>query len=189
MTDQRASVFIDGSNLDRAVVQCFKRRVSPERLVSKLVGDRRLMKAYYYEAPLLPEVNRESFDKQQLFFERLRINPHFEIRLGRRVEREKEFDCPECGKRVKVKTWEQKGVDSLMVFDLVSLGTRDVYDIAIVVTGDEDFITPFLEVRMLGKVVENAFTEYGWSGRLRAIADTAIILDENYLIGCWQKSK
>ncbi len=183
----RISIFIDGSNLDRAVYHSFNKRVRIESLAKKLTGERRLMKTYYYESSLLPEVNRAFFDEQQRFFERLRYEPHIEIRLGRRVERRRRFLCAKCGKENLEKTWEQKGVDTLMVFDLVTLAMRDTYDIALVVTGDQDFILPFLEVRMLGKIVENAFTESAWASSLREIADRTITLNKEFLSDCWQK--
>lgn len=185
--DERVCVFIDGSNLDRAINQVFNKRIAVEGLARKLVEDRRLMKIYYYEAPLIASVNMDSFDGQQRFFERLRRDPYFELRLGRRVERNRTFKCTHCGETCEGKTWEQKGVDTLMVFDLITLATRNVYDTAIILTGDEDFITPFLEVRMLGKIVENAFTKCGWAPRLREVADRVTVLDEDFLDGCWRK--
>ncbi len=71
-----------------------------------------------------------------------------------------------------------------MVLDLVTLATRNVYDTAVLVAGDEDFVPPCIEVRCLGKVVENAFTHFGWSPRLRAIADKSIELTKPYLTDC-----
>ena len=41
---ERVIVFIDGSNLDITSRNMFNRRISPELLVTKLVGQRRLMK-------------------------------------------------------------------------------------------------------------------------------------------------
>lgn len=185
--NERVCIFIDGSNLDRSVVGSFGKRVQVESLAAKLATGRRLMKVLYYEAPLLPEVDKASFEAQQRFFQRLRSDPHFDIRCGRRVERDEEFKCPHCGKTSVKKRYEQKGVDALIVFDIVSLGTRDAYDVALLVAGDQDFILPVLEVRMLGKVVENAFTDYGWAPTLRMIADRTILLDNAYLQNCWQK--
>jgi len=184
---ERVSVFIDASNLDRAIDQVFHKRITLEILARKLMGDRRLMRIYYYEAPLIATVNKDSFDGQQRFFERLRRDPYFELRLGRRVERDRSFKCTHCGEICEGKTWEQKGVDTLLVFDLIALATRNAYDTAIILAGDEDFLTPFLEIRMLGKTVENAFTEYGWSPRLRDVADKATVLDEVFLADCWRK--
>lgn len=187
MTDDRVMVFIDGSNLDRATKDSFNRRVIPEKVAKKLVGKQRLMRVNYYEAPLLPDVNRESFDAQQRFFERLRMNPYFDIKLGRRVKREKEHQCPECEHVFTETTWEQKGVDTLIAFDLVALATRNAYDIAILVAGDQDFVCPILEVRMMGKQVENAFIGHSWSPALKSIVDKTILLDDTFLNGCWQK--
>lgn len=185
--NDRVFIFIDGSNLDMATLKSFNKRVSPERLVGKLVGERRLMRINYYESPLLPEVNRKSFDAQQTFFERLRINPFFDLRLGRRVRREKEFTCSHCGELFKKTSYEQKGVDTLIAFDLVALATRNAYDIAILVAGDQDFVCPVLEVRIMNKYIENAFTDYAWAPSLKTVADKAIVLDTNFLKDCWQK--
>jgi len=159
----------------------------PELLVKKLVGDRRLMRVNYYEAPLLPQVDRKSFDAQQRFFERLRMNAFFDVRLGRRVKREKEFECPHCSEKFTKTTWGQKGVDALIAFDLVTLATRNAFDVAILIAGDQDFVCPVLEVRMMNKYVENAFTDYAWSPNLKAVADRTTLLDDNFLNNCWQK--
>jgi len=184
--DDRVFIFIDGSNLDQATSSPGK-RVSPELLATKLVEGRRLMRVNYYEAPLLPEINQESYNAQQRFFEHLRTNPYFDVRLGRRVKRDKNYKCPECGHKFKKETFEQKGVDTLIAFDLVALAIRNAYDIAILVAGDQDFVCPILEVRMMGKYVENAFTKKAWSPVLQSVVDKPITLDDNFLKDCLQK--
>lgn len=187
MPSDRVMVFIDGSNLELAINDSFNKRVSPEMLVNKLVEGRRLMRTHYYEAPLLEHINRHSFTAQQRYFERLRLNPFFDIRLGRRVKRTEHFTCPDCNKTFEKTTYRQKGVDALVAFDLVTLATRDAFDIAILVAGDQDFVCPVLEVRMMGKKVENAFTERAWALPLKDVVDRVILLNENYLEGCWQQ--
>ena len=67
MENERIFIFIDGSNLDRAVDSSFHRRIKVQRLAEKLVAGRRLMKVHYYEAPLLESVNPRSFATQQTF--------------------------------------------------------------------------------------------------------------------------
>ena len=184
--NNRVYVFVDGSNLDMATKHCFNKRVKPELLAIKLVSDRRLMRVNYYEAPLLQRINSNSFDAQQRFFERLRMNAFFDVRLGRRVKRQRRFTCPDCGKSFTKTTWEQKGVDALIAFDLVALATRNAFDTAILIAGDQDFVCPVLEVRMMNKNVENAFTEYAWSEALKTVVDKTVLLDETYLNDCWQ---
>jgi uncharacterized LabA/DUF88 family protein len=184
--NDRVYIFIDGSNLDMATKHCFNKRVKPELLATKLVSDRRLMRVNYYEAPLLQDINPQSFDAQQRFFEHLRTNAFFDVRLGRRVKRQRRFTCPDCGKSVTKTSWEQKGVDALIAFDLVALATRNAFDTAILIAGDQDFVCPVLEVRMMNKNVENAFTEYAWSAILKTVVDKTVLLDETYLNDCWQ---
>ena len=186
MGNERIFIFIDGSNLDRAVDSSFHRRINVQRLAEKLVAGRRLMKVHYYEAPLLENVNPRSFATQQTFFASLRQNPFWGIRLGRRVQRDREVTCSECGKVSKNITWEQKGVDTLLVLDLVTLAIRNVYDTAILVAGDQDYIEPVLQVKMLGKIVENAFTLNAWAPALRNVVDNSIVLDDRFLSDCWE---
>lgn len=184
--NDRVVIFIDASNLEIAILESFKKRVLPETLAMKLAGERRLMRINYYEAPLLEEVNKISYAQQQKFFDRLRKNPYFDVRLGRRVRREKEYECPSCGFKFKKTTFQQKGVDSLISFDLIALAARDAYDIAILVAGDQDFVCPILEVRMMNKQVENAFVEDCWSPALKNVVDKKILLDANFLADCWR---
>jgi len=188
MNAKRVMVFIDGSNLEMALKEVFgNKRIDPIKLSKKLIEDRRLMKINYYEAPLWESVNQQSYKKQQKFFEFLRSDPFIEIRLGRRAKRDKEYKCPKCGHIFSKTSWEQKGVDSLLTFDLITLAARNAYDVAIVIAGDQDFACPALEVRMLSKQVENAFLDNrSWSPVLKSIADKTVNLDESYLYDRWQ---
>lgn len=187
--NNRVSIFIDGSNLSIAVKKTFGRRVDYPPFIKKLVGDRSLMRAYYYEAPLLKEVDTKSYEGQQSFFEFLRRTRIFEIRLGHRVKRSEQHQCPTCNAVFSKDTFAQKGVDSLMVLDLLSLAARNAYDIAILVSGDQDFTYVISEVRMLGKTVENAFTETDWAPSLKIVSDKTIILNKDFLNDCLQNEK
>jgi len=184
----RVLVFIDGSNLEMAIKDAFEnKRVDPLKLARKLTDNRRLMKINYYEAPLWESVNPRTYKTQRKFFEFLRSDPFIEIRLGRRAKRDREHTCTKCGHVFNETSWEQKGVDSLLTFDLITLATRDAYDIAIIIAGDQDFVCPVLEVRMLGKQAENAFTDNSaWSSVLKGVADKTVSLDELYLYDCWR---
>lgn len=188
MNANRVMVFMDGSNLEMALKDVFRdKRIDPIKLSKKLIEDRRLMKINYYEAPLWKSVNRESYENQQKFFAFLRSDPFIEIRLGRRAKRDKEYECEICHEKFIKTSYEQKGVDSLLTFDLITLAMRNAYDIALIIAGDQDFGPPALEVRMLGKQVENAFVDNrSWSPILKSIADKTIALDEPYLRDCWR---
>lgn len=187
MNVNRVMIFMDGSNVEMAIKEEFEgKRIDPLKLAKKLANNRRLMKINYYEAPLLNTVNEHTYRVQQEFFEFLRRDPFIEIRLGRRAKRDKEYKCTKCGELFKVTSWEQKGVDSLLTFDLITLAIRDAYDTAVIVAGDQDFAHSALEVRMQGKYVENAFVDNrSWSRVLKGIADKTVSLDESYLSDCW----
>ena len=65
-------------------------------------------------------------------------------------------DCPACGNNML--GTEEKGVDTRIATDLLSMGWGDQYDVAVLVSPDRDFIpvVEFLETRSI-KVVHGAF--------------------------------
>jgi len=147
-------IFIDGSNL----YHCLKQelgavRIDMGKLVTKLCSDRRLIRTYYYNAPINQGGDPEAYQSQQRFFERLRRIPYFEVKLGR-LEKRPDGDLVE------------KGVDIMMAVDMLQLAHRNVYDTAILVTGDGDFDYVVRLVKDLGKHVENAFVQSGHSRAL-----------------------
>jgi uncharacterized LabA/DUF88 family protein len=76
----------------------------------------------------------------------------------------------------------QKGVDTLLTLDLVSLAQRAAYDRAILIAGDRDFAEPVRLAQDEGRRI------YLWVPRdeaiapeLRALADDVRVLDESEL--------
>ena len=65
-------------------------------------------------------------------------------------------DCPKCGSDMR--GTEEKGVDTRIATDLISMAWGDQYDVAVLVSSDRDFIpvVEFLETRSI-KVVHGAF--------------------------------
>lgn len=65
-------------------------------------------------------------------------------------------ECPQCGSDLR--GTEEKGVDTAMVTDMISLAWTDNYDVAVLVSSDQDFIpvAEFLQTRGV-KVVHGAF--------------------------------
>jgi uncharacterized LabA/DUF88 family protein len=184
--DNRVIVFIDGSNIEMAVKNNFERRVDPIKLSQKLAGDRPLMRINYYEAPLWSSVDPVSYKQQQDYFLSLKSNPLVDIKLGRRVPRGRNYTCEKCGHEGIEVSFVQKGVDMILALDIITLANRNAYDTVILIAGDQDFACPLLEVRMLGKTVENAFIDTeAWSSQLKDVSDKTIKLDDKYLMDCW----
>ncbi|MGE5484730.1 MAG: NYN domain-containing protein [Ignavibacteriales bacterium] len=60
---------------------------------------------------------------------------------------------------------------------------EDPYDVAVLVSGDNDFVPVVEAVKDQGKIVEVAFPRVAQA--LENAADTYIVLDRDYLKDCW----
>lgn len=54
-------------------------------------------------------------------------------------------------------TYVEKGVDTLLAVDMLSMAYKSAYDVAILVTADADFVPVVNEVKSFGKCVFNAY--------------------------------
>jgi len=163
------AIFIDGSNFYHSSKKLnIVDKINFQKLINELVGDRELVKAFYYNSPLDISVNPKIYWKQQKFFNVLRSIPKFEVILckQRKVVRNGKVD------------YEVKGDDTHLVSDLVGEAYEDLYDTAIIVSGDEDFISPIKRVRKLGKKIENAWFSSSSSFNLRNACDRSIHLNK-----------
>jgi uncharacterized LabA/DUF88 family protein len=91
------------------------------------IGGPQLLRTYVYDAQY-PGDATESHD-QQAYFDMLGAQPGIRLRLGHLIPRA-------AGTRRAA--WEQKGVDTLMVLDLVRMAQLRAFDIAMIVAGDRD---------------------------------------------------
>ena len=157
-------VFIDGSNLFwaqkrwRVLSQRPNYKIDIPKLVGKLVGDRFLVRPYFYCAIGVPP------------------NPG-QVKFHHRLKY--------CGITVVAKPlrkrgnkWVEKGVDVALVTDFLGMAFRNAYDVAILVSGDKDLEGAIEEVKRLGKRVEVAAFEHSIGEDLKMLADRFISLDE-----------
>ncbi len=166
---ERVAVFIDGSNFYHSTKKLkIVRKINFQKLVDELVGDRELINVFYYNAPLDLSVNSKTYWDQQKFFNVLRKISKFKVILckSRKAKR-----------NGKVK-YEVKGDDTHLVSDLVGEAYENLYDTAIIVSGDEDFVSPIERVRKLGKKIENAWFNSSSSFNLRNACDNSIHLNK-----------
>ncbi|MHB0922574.1 MAG: LabA-like NYN domain-containing protein [Bellilinea sp.] len=172
--DEKVAIFIDGANIFHGLLDDFSRiDLDYECLVNKLVGERRLTRVYYYAA--LPNQQRdpERYKKQQKFLASLDRKPYFKVVYGRLEPRPGNL-------------YVEKGVDVALAIDMLDLAYNDIYDTAIIISGDGDFAKAVEIIQRRGKHVENAVTPSCLSNNLRNICDIVISLDANYLAGCWR---
>jgi uncharacterized LabA/DUF88 family protein len=154
----RVMVFIDGSNLYFACRTNQRRCPWDVVTISRdLAGpDRELIRVYYYNARGRQQEDPEKYAREGRFYSYLEKLDYCTVRLGR-VE----------GRKGNV---HQKGVDTLLVQDLLTLAFAQAFDVAVVVSEDGDFASVIEEVKSMGKQVEVAFL--GRPGHhLRAVCD------------------
>src|SRR3989344_2919591 len=163
---ERVIILIDGSNFYYSTVKRGK-KIDFQKLIEELAGDRELVRAYYYVAPLNIEENEDKYWSHQRFLDKLRQIPGFEVVLCTLKK------IKSCGKYVYV----VKGDDVKMSNTLIMGAVDNLYDTAIVVSGDEDFIDSIKIVReRYGKKVENAYFSRSSSLNLRNSCDSIINL-------------
>lgn len=186
MSNDRIVIFIDGSNLYHGLKNHFgKTKLDFSKFANKLVNGRKLIRTYYYNSPINQAENPTKYKEQQRFFACLDKVPYFERSLGKLVKRTRNHTCSSCKKTDNVTFNSEKGVDVQIAVDMLITANRDLYDIAILVSGDGDFEKAIQGVKDTGRHVENAYVRGGHSNHLMKACDKFIELDKSFLSKCW----
>jgi len=154
-SDERVCIFVDGENLYYSQ----KRQdieVDYLKLKEILAGRRRLIRPYYYGTST-------SDMGQERFFNLLR-RAGYEVKVLPLAEYE--------GKKF------EKGVDIMLVTDMLVFAHREVYDVAVLVAGDGDYVYAVKALKEMGKRVEVAFFNDSCSRELRLSADRTVSLTQ-----------
>ena len=166
---ERVMVLIDGSNFYYSTAKIGK-RIKFENLIKELVGDRELVGVYYYVAPLDIKADEDKYWKHQRFLEMLGKIPRFNVVL--------------CTlKKLKAKNGDYiyivKGDDVKLSNNLLMGAVKDLYDTAIIISGDEDFVDSIKIVRKeYKKKIGNAYFVKSSSYNLRRVCDFTVKLDK-----------
>ena len=175
--NDRVAIFIDGSNLYHALRANFGRYdLNFTEFTKRLCGPRRLFRTYYYNVLQDPTQRAEGHREQQDFLSTLRETPYLEVRLG-------SIKLAPGGVPV------EKGVDVMLVTDLLHFAWNDLYDIAVLVSGDADFAYALQAIKNMGKHVEVAYFESNISKDLLTVADNKHLLDRNFFKDLWAHGK
>lgn len=177
---ERVIIFIDGSNFYHSLkdtIGSHENEVDFEKLIKILKKDRMLIGVYYYNAPLDRSYNKEVYRKQQKFFSELRRIPGFNVVLCALRKRKDTHG--------KVK-YSMKGDDIHLAIDMVSFSYENVYDTAILVSGDGDFVPAVLRVQKMSKKAENIYFRVSKSSYLKKVCDSSVCLD-NLIQECLKK--
>ncbi|MFH0949432.1 MAG: NYN domain-containing protein [Candidatus Aenigmatarchaeota archaeon] len=169
---ERLTIFIDGSNFYHSVKDTFQihdNQIDFAKFIELLRNGRLLIGVYYYNASLDRGYNEEIYWKQQKFFDELRRIPGFHV-IPCRMRKMKKFDG--------TMEFAVKGDDIHLATDMISFAYENIYDTAILVSGDGDFVPAIKKVQKLGKKVENAHFSVSRSDFLRKVCNSSLLLDD-----------
>jgi len=155
-SSDKIMIFIDGSNLLHSGMRN-NLKIDILKLINLLTGDRNLRRVYYYASHKPGDKSKENFFK---FLKENNI-------LVRTLEA-----------RVRGQSVLEKGVDALIVIDVLTLGFNKAYDTAILISGDEDFCELIEAVKKYGPRVEIASFGDSLSPKLVTCADSVVYLNE-----------
>ena len=142
MKEEKVMIYIDGSNFYHGLKRHnIATTLDYYKFSILLCGDRKLVRTYYYNVPVKQHMG--NYKSQQKFFSQLDGTPYLKKVLGRLEKRGS--------------TYVEKGVDIKLATDMLRMAYRNLYDVAILVSGDGDFEPVVESVEELGKHVENAY--------------------------------
>jgi len=165
---ERIIILIDGSNFYYSTAKKGK-RINFRKLLRELVGNRKLINAYYYVAPLDIKEDPKKYWSHQRFLNMLKAIPKFNVVLCSL----KKIKSNDGGFAYFVKGDDVKLSNRLLIdaFD-------DLYDTAIIISGDEDFVDSINIVRKrFNKKVGNGYFSKSSSSNLRRVCDFTINLN------------
>lgn len=157
--NDRVMIFIDLMNMKKSVTKDSAHTELDYIALSRyLKGPRKLVGAYVFDSKNIVD----SEDKTKRFHDKLRYN-------GFRVIARDSYDT-----EAKI----QKEVDVSMAVQMVVHALKDNYDVAIVVSGDRDFIPAIQEIQSAGKRVEVAAFSTSCAKEMIRQTDSFVSLDE-----------
>lgn len=172
ISPERVAVFIDGRNFYHGAKDVKKDglKVRLQKIVEELVGDRVFVKAFYYNALLDKSLNMDSYEAHNQFINIIKNFPGFEVVL---------CDWRKITEKDGSVRYDTKGDDVQLAHDLLIGAFDDVYDTAIILSGDADFI-PVIKTlqKRFGKKIGNGFFRRTSSYKLRKMCDFSINLNK-----------
>ena len=168
---ERISIFIDGRNFYHSTKHLEEKgyEIDFQKIVNNLLGNRKLVNTFYYNALLDKNYNLEKYNKHKDFLDDLKKIPRFKVVL---------CDWRKITNKDGSFRYDIKGDDIQLAHDLLMGAVKDLYDTAIILSGDADFIPIIKTVRKeFKKKVENGYFRRTSSYKLRKACDFSVNLN------------
>ncbi len=187
---EHVAVFIDAQFFLKGFHSLGTTRYDFSAVIDRLVLPGKITRAWYYDAPPPPYLASERRSADARMKRVVNSLPFFELEQGRLMQRTRKVCICSTGKWERGKYYEQKGVDVKLAIDMLSKAQRREYDVALLVSGDSDFVDLVKLVKEIGKHVVNAHCpsnhsrSFHPSEKLEQACDDCIIMDTGFLAGC-----
>lgn len=167
---KKLCIFIDSSNLSGGTARYAERINDPDyevdifKLVKRLARGHDLIRTYFYSSTAQPQDIRS---KTEQFWHQKMLNLHTQLmRHGIKVTN-----------KLRQKN-KEKGVDVALVTDFLMLGMREAFDVATIVSGDQDYVNAIEAVQSLGKIVHIACFENSFPDEMYRYVDHYIRFED-----------
>ena len=175
---KRVAIFIDGNNFYFGLKKIYPDDTNFidfdfEKFCNFLTGKNELVAIFYYNAPLDRTKDLGKYQNQQRFFEKIKKIPKFNLVLCKLLKR-KIFGIDKY-------YYVLKEDDIHMAVDLVKGAFKNLYDEAILVSGDGDFVPAVLAAKEEGKFIENVYFKKSASTNLKMNCNRSFELKKELL--------
>ncbi len=171
----KTSIFIDGNNFYFSLKRIYEDRDLNDfdfgRFCDFLAGDNDIVDIFYYNAELDKRKNYGKYLSQKKFFDRIGKIPKFNLILCNLVKRRigDEF------------FYTLKEDDIHLAVDLIIGACDGLYDGAMIISGDGDFVPAVLAIQGKEKRVVNVCFKKGSSIKLKKSCDKVVKLNKGIL--------
>lgn len=175
---KRVSVFIDGNNFYYGLRKLYGLKQSLknfdfEKFSKFLAAQNELCKIFYYNAQLDKRKNPAKYESQKKFLEKLRKIPNLNLvlckLLKRRVADTNQF------------YYIIKEDDISMAVDIVEGACSNDFDIAVLVSGDGDFVPAVKAAQRKNKSVTNVYFRNSSSRNLKSCCNNSLELTKDVM--------
>ncbi|MCK5624327.1 NYN domain-containing protein [Candidatus Pacearchaeota archaeon] len=175
---EKVSVFIDGNNFYYGLRLIYGKNKSLkkfnfEKFINFLVENNELVETYYYNAQLDKSNDFQKFLSQKEFFNKLKQIPNFNLVLCKLLKRK----IPNSEKYYYV----LKEDDINMAVNIVEDAYDNKFDIAILISGDGDFVPAVKSVKKRKKKIINIYFKKSSSRNLKQHCHKSLELNKDLL--------